>query len=242
MKSRWDWACFSSRTPALPARAVKGRLWLVGVREGVSSSGQVAGTTASPPMRARQATRAGIMPRQGRIRSLRHSMGDKTSPPPRLLRPPDPEVKYGNHTVRSQAQTTRTATPQRTAERRRVAPTPMMEPAMVCVVLTGNGRGLPDWSCVAASPKETGKGAPRARGKGRAVTRMILQPGDGPLGIATAVWRGGRTSCEPDYPMLLPARQDASTLQDRPGHQRRHTQHDFAKANRQGHGQSDSWR
>lgn len=39
--------------------------------------------------------------------------------------------------VKTQAQTTRPATPQRTAESRRVAPTPTIEPVMVCVVLTG---------------------------------------------------------------------------------------------------------
>ena len=35
------------------------------------------------------------------------------------------------------AQSKFTVTPQRTAERRLVAPTPMIDPAMVCVVLTG---------------------------------------------------------------------------------------------------------
>src|SRR4051794_23494659 len=39
--------------------------------------------------------------------------------------------------VRTHAQIIRRATPQRTAERRCVAPTPMMAPVMVCVVLTG---------------------------------------------------------------------------------------------------------
>src|SRR5437763_5195266 len=39
--------------------------------------------------------------------------------------------------VRIHAQTTRLATPQRTAERRRAAPTPTMAPVMVCVVDTG---------------------------------------------------------------------------------------------------------
>src|SRR5579859_5325616 len=39
--------------------------------------------------------------------------------------------------VRTQAQTMRRVTPQRTAERRRVAPTPTMAPVMVWVVLTG---------------------------------------------------------------------------------------------------------
>src|SRR5256885_392931 len=39
--------------------------------------------------------------------------------------------------VSTQAQTIRPATPQRTAERRRVAPTPTMAPVMVCVVETG---------------------------------------------------------------------------------------------------------
>ena len=37
--------------------------------------------------------------------------------------------------VRSQAHTICRATPQRTAESRRVAPTPMMAPVIVCVVL-----------------------------------------------------------------------------------------------------------
>jgi len=40
-------------------------------------------------------------------------------------------------TVRTQAHTTRPATPQRTADRRRVAPTPTMAPVIVCVVDTG---------------------------------------------------------------------------------------------------------
>src|SRR5215510_14622057 len=40
-------------------------------------------------------------------------------------------------TVITQAQTTLLATPQRTAESRRVAPTPMIAPVIVCVVLTG---------------------------------------------------------------------------------------------------------
>ncbi len=39
--------------------------------------------------------------------------------------------------VRIQAQTIRPATPQRTAESRRVAPTPTIAPVIVCVVLTG---------------------------------------------------------------------------------------------------------
>src|SRR3954464_1642619 len=39
--------------------------------------------------------------------------------------------------VRTQAQTIRPATPQRTADRRRIEPTPMIAPVMVCVVLTG---------------------------------------------------------------------------------------------------------
>ena len=39
--------------------------------------------------------------------------------------------------VRIHAQTMRPATPNLTAERRRVAPTPTMAPVMVCVVETG---------------------------------------------------------------------------------------------------------
>src|SRR6266403_835419 len=39
--------------------------------------------------------------------------------------------------VSTQAQTMRRVIPQRTAERRREAPTPTMAPVMVCVVLTG---------------------------------------------------------------------------------------------------------
>ena len=39
--------------------------------------------------------------------------------------------------VRTHAHAIRPATPQRTAERRRVAPTPTIEPVMACVVLTG---------------------------------------------------------------------------------------------------------
>src|SRR5579859_5065291 len=42
--------------------------------------------------------------------------------------------------VNTQAQTIRLATPQRTAERRVVDPTPTMAPVMVCVVLTGMPR------------------------------------------------------------------------------------------------------
>src|SRR4029453_19393065 len=42
--------------------------------------------------------------------------------------------------VRSQAQTMRPATPQRTADRRRVAPTPTIAPVMVWVVETGTPR------------------------------------------------------------------------------------------------------
>ena len=39
--------------------------------------------------------------------------------------------------VMNQASTIRRATPQRTAEARRAAPTPMIEPVIVCVVDTG---------------------------------------------------------------------------------------------------------
>ena len=39
--------------------------------------------------------------------------------------------------VRTHAHTTRPATPQRTADSRRLAPTPTMAPVMVCVVDTG---------------------------------------------------------------------------------------------------------
>ena len=39
--------------------------------------------------------------------------------------------------VRTQAQTIRRAIPHRTAESRVVAPTPMIDPVIVCVVLTG---------------------------------------------------------------------------------------------------------
>jgi hypothetical protein len=39
--------------------------------------------------------------------------------------------------VRTQAQTTLATTPQRTAVRRLIEPTPMMAPVIVCVVLTG---------------------------------------------------------------------------------------------------------
>ena len=39
--------------------------------------------------------------------------------------------------VRTHAQTICRATPQRTADSRRVAPTPMIAPVIVCVVLTG---------------------------------------------------------------------------------------------------------
>ena len=42
--------------------------------------------------------------------------------------------------VRIQAQMMRLATPQRTAERRLIDPTPMMAPVIVCVVLTGTPR------------------------------------------------------------------------------------------------------
>ena len=42
--------------------------------------------------------------------------------------------------VSTQAQTIWPATPQRTADRRRVAPTPTIAPVIVCVVLTGDAR------------------------------------------------------------------------------------------------------
>src|SRR5258707_2691862 len=44
--------------------------------------------------------------------------------------------------VRTHAQTMRPATPQRTAERRRVAPTPTIAPVMVCLVDTGMANEL----------------------------------------------------------------------------------------------------
>src|SRR5712692_3243274 len=43
--------------------------------------------------------------------------------------------------VSTHATTIRPATPQRTADRRCAAPTPLMAPVMVCVVLTG----MPKW-------------------------------------------------------------------------------------------------
>ena len=42
--------------------------------------------------------------------------------------------------VSTHAQTIRPATPQRTADRRRIDPTPMIAPVIVCVVLTGTPR------------------------------------------------------------------------------------------------------
>ena len=47
-------------------------------------------------------------------------------------------------TVNTHAQTTRPATPQRTAESRREAPAPITEPETTCVVETGN----PRWAVV----------------------------------------------------------------------------------------------
>ena len=79
MRGRWDWASFSIRTPVLSATAVRGTVCVVGVSEGVSSSDQVMGRIAIPPMRAKHATSARGMPRQGRIRSLRHSIRGHTS-------------------------------------------------------------------------------------------------------------------------------------------------------------------
>ncbi len=47
------------------------------------------------------------------------------------------ESKLERGIVRTQAHRIRRATPQRTALKRRMDPTPMMAPVMVCVVLTG---------------------------------------------------------------------------------------------------------
>src|SRR5690349_20777390 len=54
------------------------------------------------------------------------------------------EISADAGMVRSQAQTMRLATPQRTAERRFIEPTPMIAPVIVCVVLTGT----PMWVAV----------------------------------------------------------------------------------------------
>ena len=46
-------------------------------------------------------------------------------------------IKADAGMVKTQAQMTVRATPQRTADKRRVAPTPTIAPVIVCVVLTG---------------------------------------------------------------------------------------------------------
>src|SRR4051812_39111583 len=51
--------------------------------------------------------------------------------------------------VRIHAHIRLTVTPQRTAERRLVAPTPIIEPVMVCVVLTGIPRDSVRYSVIA---------------------------------------------------------------------------------------------
>jgi hypothetical protein len=53
--------------------------------------------------------------------------------------------------VRTQAHTMRPATPQRTADRRRVAPTPTMAPVMVWVVETGMPRYVARYREMAAA-------------------------------------------------------------------------------------------
>src|SRR6266566_1596382 len=53
--------------------------------------------------------------------------------------------------VRTHAQTTRPATPQRTAERRCVVPTPTIAPAIVCVVETGIPASVTPQIAVAAA-------------------------------------------------------------------------------------------
>src|ERR671912_2985768 len=53
--------------------------------------------------------------------------------------------------VRTQAQTIRPATPQRTADSRRVAPTPTIAPVMVWVVETGMPRAVARYSEQAAA-------------------------------------------------------------------------------------------
>ena len=57
--------------------------------------------------------------------------------------------------VRTQAQTIWPATPQRTADSRRVAPTPTIAPVIVCVVLTGTPR------CVAVNSEIAPRRSPR---------------------------------------------------------------------------------
>jgi hypothetical protein len=51
--------------------------------------------------------------------------------------------------VRIHAHTIRPARPQRTAERRLVAPTPTIEPVIVCVVLTGIPQCVASWIAIA---------------------------------------------------------------------------------------------
>ena len=63
--------------------------------------------------------------------------------------------------VSTQAQTIRPAIPQRTAESRCVAPTPTIEPVIVCVVLTG----MPKWVArrIAAAPPVSAQKPPTGR-------------------------------------------------------------------------------
>src|SRR6266542_3657073 len=79
--------------------------------------------------------------------------------------------------VRIQAQTIRPATPHLTAEMRRVAPTPMIAPVMVCVVDTGMPRRVARKSViapeVAAGDEQAGDDAHRLLGVVAAMAQAV---------------------------------------------------------------------
>src|SRR5436309_12431072 len=63
--------------------------------------------------------------------------------------------------VKTQAQTIRPAIPQRTADRRCVAPTPTIDPVIVCVVLTGIPKCVA--TRIAAAPPVSAQNPPTGR-------------------------------------------------------------------------------
>ena len=90
--------------------------------------------------------------------------------------------------VRTQAQTMRRVTPQRTAERRRVAPTPTIAPVMVCVVLTG----MPKWAVASSvsAPADSAAKPPKASylaSRAFYPLTMPLTVGPGSISVAIAV-------------------------------------------------------
>ncbi len=75
---------------------------------------------------------------------------------------------------KTHAHTTRAATPQRTAERRRTAPTPTMAPVIVCVVLTG----IPQWDIARiVTPPPVSAEKPSEPSVDRARSLMETDPG-----------------------------------------------------------------